>query len=221
MSLHIHWRKRAEAELAKARAKGRNGGQRHIELARQYGTLACFAAIETDAAPIRVDNALNITFGGADSWLTLPTRHEKNGRLQVPAACTKNGKPIDVPILHTSRLRGLSTILWYIRTIRPLFPHAETSQYLFPAVQDAGKCLSYGTFTGWWYPAVSEEDLPEMTPHKLRHAQASILISKRPGDWTLAAIRLGDTESTVRRNYGFIDVERLHILAGEVLTEDF
>lgn len=30
MSLHIHWRKRAEEELAKAKAKGRNGGQRHI-----------------------------------------------------------------------------------------------------------------------------------------------------------------------------------------------
>ena len=221
MSLHIHWRKRAEAELVKARAKGRNGGQRHIELARQYGTLACFAAIETDAAPIRVDNALNITFGGAGSWLTLPTPHEKNGRLQIPAACTKNGKPIDVPILHTSRIRGLQTILWYIRTIRPLFPHARTSDYLFPAVKEAGKHLSYGTFTGWWYPAVSEEDLPEMTPHKLRHAQASILISKRPGDWTLAAIRLGDTEATVERNYGFIDRERLHILSGQVLTEDF
>lgn len=220
MSLHIHWRKRAEAELAKAKAKGRTGGQRHIELARQYGTLACFAAIETDASPIRIDNALNITFGGADSWLTLPTRHEKNGRLQVPAACTKNGKPIDVPILHTSRLRGLQTILWFIRTIRPLFPHAATSDYLFPAVTNAGKPLSYGTFTGWWYPAVSEEDLPEMTPHKMRHAQASIIISKRPGDWTLAAIRLGDTEAIVKRNYGFIDTERLHILAGQVLAED-
>jgi hypothetical protein len=220
MSLHIHWRKRAEAELEKARTKGRYGGQRHIELARQYGTIACFAAIETDGAPIRVDNALNITFGGPDSWLTVPTRREKNARLQIPAACTKNGKPIDVPILHTSRIRGLQTILWFIGTIRPLFPHAKTSAYLFPAVKGAGKPLSYGTFAGWWYPAVSEEDLPDMTPHKLRHAQASILISKRPGDWTLAAIRLGDTEATVRRNYGFIDTERLHILSGEVLTED-
>jgi hypothetical protein len=220
MSLHVHWRKRAEAELEKARIKGRNGGQRHIELARQYGTIACFAAIETDAAPVRVDNALNITFGRPGAWLTLPTRHEKNGRLQIPASCTKNGKPIDAPILHTSRTRGLQTILWFIRTIRPLFRHAGTSDFLFPAVKEAGKPLSYGTFAGWWYPAVSEEDLPDMTPHKLRHAQASILISKRPGDWTLAAIRLGDTEATVKRNYGFIDVERLHILAGEVLTED-
>lgn len=87
-------------------------------------------------------------------------------------------------------------------------------------MKEAGKPLSYGTFTGWWYPAVSEEDLPEMTPHKMRHAQASILVSKRPGDWTLAANRLGDTETTVKRNYAFIDTERLHILAGQVLAED-
>lgn len=209
LSLHIRWQREAMAQLELSRqTKGKIAG-RHRERARALGTIAAFAAIETDGTPLRADNALALTLGIPGAWLQMPTQYDCDAHIRIPAKFTKNGKPIKASIRAVSQLRGLATLKWYVKTIRPLFPGAEKSPYLFPSVQDATKSLSYNTFSNWWCPAIRAADQPGLNPHRFRHGQASILVARNPGNWQFAMVRLGDTERTVRRNYAWIDTERL------------
>lgn len=221
LSLHIRWQKEAMKQLELSQqTKGKVAG-RHRERARALGMIAAFAAIETDGAPLRIDNALALTLGIPGAWLQMPTQYDCNARVHIPAKHTKNGKPIKAPIRAASQLRGLATLKWYVKTIRPLFPGSENSPYLFPSIQDATKSLSYNTFSNWWCPAVRAADLPGLNPHRFRHGQASILIARNPGNWDLATVRLGDKERTVKRNYAWIDTERLMEMGQDQLAAEF
>lgn len=225
LSLHIAWRKEAMGLLSKKKSGRRQNGVRLVEQIRKYGVLSAFAALETDAAPLRVANALETSYNvssrssNSDAWLLISKDKCRDAELNVPAGATKNKKPINAPILAKSQFRGLSTIRWYIENVRPLFPHHESSNYLFPEIGEPGCPLAYQTFLNWWNPAIRETPLGCMTPHNYRHGQASILIKARPGNWTFAASRLGDTERTVERRYGWIDHERLMIEAHGILEE--
>lgn len=221
LSLHIRWRKLAMKELAKAKSKPGQRGKRHIERARAFGVCAAFAAIETDAAPIRIGNALDITVNIPGAWLSLPTRYRTFARLEIPAGETKNGQPISGKMLAESPLKGLPTLLWYMKEIRPLFQGFASSPYLFPAIRDPDKPLSYSTFSNWWWRAISEADLPDLNPHRFRHGQASILVARNPGNWLLVSVRLGDTEKTAKGNYAFVDRARIMEEGMNSLAKEF
>ncbi|TCM73515.1 tyrosine-type recombinase/integrase [Rhodovulum steppense] len=225
LSLHVPWRKEAMGLLRKTRSGKPHDGVRLVEQIRKYGVLAAFAALETDAAPLRVTNALEISYevsdrlSKSDAWLLISREKGRDAALNVPAGTTKNGKPINAPIRARSQFRGLSTIRWYIENVRPLFPHHESSNYLFPAIGEPGRPLAYQTFLNWWNPAIRETPMGCMTPHNYRHGQATILINARPGDWAFAASRLGDEAKTVERRYGWIDHEHLMIEGHRILEE--
>ncbi|NHQ74883.1 tyrosine-type recombinase/integrase, partial [Roseovarius gahaiensis] len=195
LSLHISYRDAAEdcLKMAEADPKTRSHA---LLMARLLGTCAAFAALETDAVPARVGNALACPYRGRGAWLELGHGRKQHGHLHVPASETKNGKAINAPIRADSRLRGLETLRWYEEKIRPLFPYHAESDYFFPAVQTAGEPLSYATLLKWWKKTIGNFGFPGMNPHMFRHGQASILVANNPGDWQTVSARLGDTEFT-------------------------
>ncbi|MFG6626914.1 hypothetical protein [Sulfitobacter sp. 1A12056] len=70
VSLHISFWRKAVFHLRKAK-QFPSEATGHLDVARKYGTIAAFAALEIDAIPLRVGNALAITFRGKDPWLSL------------------------------------------------------------------------------------------------------------------------------------------------------
>ena len=90
-----------------------------------------------------------------------------------------------------------------MREIRPLFPGAEDSDYLFPGLNDPGG-LRYGTLLEWFKTLTREAGLP-MMPHKFRHGLASLLLQKNPGRWDLLERLLDDAPMTARRNYAWVN----------------
>ena len=218
LSLHRKYQKRAEEHLRRAKSHPQEH-DRQLHLAMQYGTCAAFAALETDAVPIRVSNALACTFRGRDPWLELGQKSVDDGHLLVPASATKNKKQIRALIESASRLRGLETLRWYIRAIRPLFPHHEKSDFFFPAFKGSGLHLPYGTLKAWWSKTIGNFGFPGLNPHMFRHGQASILVDNTPGDWQTVSARLGDTEATCRKFYAWINEEKLILQGQRLLSE--
>lgn len=218
LSLHIRYRDAAEDYLRLAETDPKARAHALI-MARQLGTCAAFAALETDAVPVRVSNALSCTYRGRGAWLELGYGRKQDGRLIVPASATKNKKEINAPIKANSRLRGLETLHWYEKRIRLLFPHQGESDYFFPAVTTPGEPLSYATLMSWWKKSIGNFSFPGMNPHLFRHGQASILVANSPGDWQTVSVRLGDKEDTCRRYYVWIHEEKLILEGQRRLTE--
>lgn len=219
LSLHIRYRKAAESHLRKAKAC-HSRSKFHLGRARKYGTIAAFAAIESDAAPVRSHTTLKCTFRGPNPWLNLGSRKQSDGHLYIPSGETKNKKAISAPISAKSKTHGLDTLRWYEKKIRPLFPHADANDFFFPSVQSPKESLCYSTFKKWWDQTISEFNFPGMNPHMFRHGQASILVANNPGSWNYVMARLGDALRTCMEYYGWIDEERL-IEEGQMqLTRD-
>ncbi len=147
LSLHIQLRKKAILHLKAAQMTTGRQAERHLEKARRFGTCAAFAALETDAIPARVSSVLKTTFRGSGAWLCLGHRKTDDGRLMIPAAYVKNGKPLFATMSATSRLRGLETLRWYEKAIRPLFGDHQDNDHFFPAVQKPGQALPYCQLT--------------------------------------------------------------------------
>lgn len=218
LSLHISYRDAAQKYLKKAKDDPKTRDDA-LAMARQFGACAAFAAIATDIVPLRVGNALACTYRGPSAWLELGHGREQHGHLHIPAAKTKNRKAINAPINADSPLRGLETLRWYEKNIRPLFPYHGESDYFFPAVTMPGEPLSYFTFLDWWKKSIGGFGFHGMNPHMFRHGQASILVANNPGDWQTVSARLGDTEYTCRKYYTWIHEEKLILQGQERLTE--
>ncbi|MCR8827472.1 hypothetical protein [Pseudosulfitobacter koreensis] len=121
LSLHIQLRKKAILHLKAAQMTTGREAEQQLEKARRFGTCAAFAALETDAIPARVSSVLKTTFRGSAAWLHLGQRKTDDGRITIPSAYVKNRKTLHATISASSRLRGLETLRWYKKVIRPLF----------------------------------------------------------------------------------------------------
>ena len=200
---------RAEAEtlIAAAGAECRALTRREIALVRMLGTAACFAAIAIGGAPIRVRNAMSLTCVGSDAQIHIP-KSKAPIKVRIPEEFTKNGVTIEFPIRHDKH--GChDTIRWYLRTIRPLYPLAATSRYLFPAIRKAGAHLDEGYFGERFSELMRRVvDLP-MSPHQMRHGQTSLLLNAHPEEIEVIAKRIDDTVETLRLYYGYLDAMRL------------
>lgn len=198
-----------EAILAVAAAEERDLTPRELSKVRLLGAAACFAAIEIGGAPIRVSNAMALTCVGEDAWIDIRRKSKKKPmKVTIPAEFTKNKEKIEFPIRCTAH--GFRDVIhWYHDTIRPLFPHAEESPFLFPAVTSADAHLD----AGWFGEEFSNfmriyVDLP-MTPHQMRHGQTSLLLNEHPTEIEVIAQRIDDTPDTLRTFYGWLDSMRL------------
>ncbi|WP_353351671.1 hypothetical protein, partial [Aquicoccus sp. SU-CL01552] len=144
-SHHIRLRSLSQWHLDMARNGPTMDAEKHRIKARQIGTCAAFAAIETDVSPLRASVALILSYKGQDPWLDLGHEKKSGGHLLIPAAANKNKKEISVPIPASSKLRGLETLRWFEREIRPLFNASAENNFFLPAVNDDKCQLAYGT----------------------------------------------------------------------------
>ncbi|WP_157772627.1 hypothetical protein [Pseudoponticoccus marisrubri] len=201
-------RETAETILAQIAAEKRTLTPAEISRVRMLGTAACFAAIEIGGAPIRVENAMSLTCVGEDAQIRAPKTGKKAIKVLIPAELTKNGAEIEFPI-RANRHGCHDTIQWYLRVIRPMFPHAATSPFLFPAVKTPGAHLNpdfFGAeFAGLMRTVVN---LP-MTPHQMRHGQTSLLLDRHPNEIEVIAKRIDDTPGTLRQFYGWLNSMKL------------
>lgn len=204
LTLHIRARRVAQAILDRAHEAGRDLTGREVERVRQLGSVAVFSAIETVAAPFRIENTLSTVFrGDADRTLFLPTSASNFAKFVYPELVTKNDEQIEVKLIEDRR-HGLDTLMWYLRVIRPLYPPHETSNFLFPSVEKPGARIRNTVFREWFRKITRSLGVP-MTPHNFRHALASMMIRARPGSWDEIAALLGNTPETVMRYYAWVN----------------
>lgn len=201
-------RRAAEAIQAAARAENRELSKREAAELRMLGAAACFCAIEIGGAPIRVKNAMCLTVTGLDAQMRIPKKKTAPIKVCIPAGLTKNGVEIRFPI-RADRFGLNDTIRWYVDEIRPLFPHAAGSPFLFPAVRSAGRPMNPSWFGAQFADRMRMVVNLPMIPHKFRHGQTSLLLNAHPNEIEVIAKRIDDTADTLRRFYGFIDALRL------------
>lgn len=204
LTLHIRARRVAQAILDRAHEAGRDLTGREVERVRQLGSVAVFSAIETVAAPFRIENTLSTVFrGDVGRTLFLPIAASNFAKFVYPELVTKNNEQIEVKLIEDRR-HGLDTLMWYLRVIRPLYPHHETSNFLFPSVEKPGVRIRNTAFREWFRKITRSLGVP-MTPHNFRHALASMMIRARPGSWDEIAALLGNTPATVMRYYAWVN----------------
>lgn len=198
----------AEDILAQSTVEGRRLTKRETSRARMLGVCACFAAIEIGGAPIRRTNVMALTCVGEDAQIRIPAKGNKPIKVFLPAAVTKNKVEIEFPI-KCNKYGTYDTIRWYVETIRPLFAHAGTSPYLFPAVNTPGPHLNADYFAAKFAQLMrTVTDFP-MTPHQMRHGQTSLLLDRYPTEIEVIAKRIDDTVGTLRQFYGWLNSLKL------------
>jgi integrase len=82
-----------------------------------------------------------------------------------------------------------------------LIPGAAKPRLLKDGVDLPAGTVSPSTLDEIW-DAGAEIIGVAMTPHMARHAVATLILARRPGDYAFVAAVLADTEDTVRRHYG-------------------
>ena len=175
---------------------------------RMLGTAACFAAIEIGGAPIRSKNALELTCVGEDAMIRIPKKGKKPIAVFIPGGKVKNGKSIEFRI-KAGKHGFYDVIRWYATDIRPLFPHAKTSPFLFPSLKHPTGRLSGGHFRDTFKSLMAKVVGLPMRPHQMRHGQTSLLLNKHPDMIEVIALRIGDHVATLRQFYGWLSSLRL------------
>jgi hypothetical protein len=201
-------REAAEAILAAAAAERRDLTPREVSRVRYLGVSACFAAIEIGGAAIRVGNAMALTCFGDDAQIGIPANGKKPIKVIIPAELTKNKSEISFPI-SANVFKYRDTIQWYFMTIRPLFPHAAGSPYLFPAIKAKAGHLNTGYFGAEFADLMRTVVNLPMTPHQMRHGQTSLLLDQYPNEIEVIAKRIDDTADTLRTFYGWLNALKL------------
>lgn len=214
LTLHIRARRVAEMIFDRAEKEQRKLSTAEVGRIRQLGAVAAFSAIETCAAPYRIERMTQFRLSGPKADVLLPSKGIPAARFLLPEVQNKNKRVVAVSMKQDKR-NGLDTLLWYVKRVRPLFDEAGGSEYLFPAVQSPGP-MRKTMLTGWFKKLSRQLGVP-MTPHNFRHAIASMLIKRHPGQYEAVAVLLGDTERTVRTYYAWVNA-RVQIEAAQSLV---
>tara|TARA_B100002049_G_scaffold152691_1_gene113812 strand:- start:7166 stop:9082 length:1917 start_codon:yes stop_codon:yes gene_type:complete len=213
--MHLTMMEAANEIIDAAEAEGRALTKNEIIQVRQTGACAAACAIEFSGRPIRMANVLGLRLHGARRNFFTPGKGRTTYSFVLHADETKSGKDEPETPLE-ARMSGPKVLDWYLKVIRPLFPHHNKSIYLFPAIQDVGQRLGHKTFDGWFQRGASAAKLP-MTFHQWRHGYASLLLKADWNNLHLAAQMLGNTPAVCARNYGWLDTEQM-ILESQAKT---
>jgi len=214
---NLHRLMMREAKKVIAAAEGREMTGIEIERVRALGTCAAASAIEWAGAPIRMANCLGLRLRGSRQNFFRPGQRSSNYEFFLTKEETKAGEEV-APIELNADLHGPEVMDWYLAKIRPLFPHAGDNIYLFPAVEDAGRSLSKGTFDIWFQRASGECGL-HMNFHKWRHGYATILLHVSWANLKVAADMLGNTMAVCEKNYTWINKKKLHRDGQQIMVD--
>ncbi|QIE44010.1 site-specific integrase (plasmid) [Rhodobacteraceae bacterium SC52] len=201
-SLHIRFYEECNAVLGDADTTLNSREKTRVI---QFGSLAAVAAIEVYGPPLRIENLVNLRLFGDSPNLLMPRGLQKHARFLIAENETKNRKSLDHK-LSPGRNRALEILSWYIRVIRPLCPNADMSPYLFPGKCGPDQPINENSLRNWLQNHGRAIGI-RMNPHWFRHAVASLYLRERPGKHDHIARLLGDTASTVRNYYAWIDDE--------------
>lgn len=226
---HARPRLVAQALLDGARAEARRVTENERRAIIRHGTIALFCAIENGGAPLRVENVLEMPYGGPGAWI----RPKGEGYLVVvPATRTKNGREIRFE-MQPDKHKWCQTVTWFLDHVRPLIiagpvstwapdvtvPAVGASPWLIPMLTDPDRPCPYESFGGWYGRIMRDVVGVPCTPHNHRHAQASLLYHRHPGKIRWIAERLGDTEETVVQCYAWVHAE-LAMAEGQRMLSD-
>jgi hypothetical protein len=188
-----------------------------LRRARMFGTCAAFAAIELEGAPFRKSNTLNLMMDGPKQTFFDHSDHpHPHFTIIIPNELLKNGEALtlrgeELPPIEIRDVspgdRGYAILRWFIDEIRPLFHEGGQSGRLFRACGAGEKGLATSTFDLWLFLCSSAVKLP-LTPHNFRHGYVSTQYAVDRSCLGDLAMLLGDTESTLRRHYRFVDRSR-------------
>ena len=244
LTQHFAYRDRAADILATDKMLS----QSQLREARMFGTCAAFAAIELCGAPNRLTNVLQLRHRGPTSNLFLPKGHATHYEIALvrKEMKVKKGKQVPRQKIRSNALEGAQTLDWYLKTIRPLFPHGNPqwcvgvdqpfdnlrfgkvddpsrraeSIYLFVALESAAH-LSRSVFYNYICEASEAIGMP-MTPHHFRHGIASILLKRSLANVGKVATLLNNTSAVVLKNYGWINEEAvIEETQDEIVQEAF
>lgn len=186
------------------------------DMAIGLGISACAAAIWT-SLPLRVSTLLQLTYGGESADVQIHGSRS-NLVLTTPPDIVKNGYSHRYISLTPKRGGDPKAIVsWFVQEVRPrllanhISPHLRKPDRLMAGV-------SYARMASIWRHATLDAGIP-MTPHQVRHALATVMANQPGGDYAIIAALLGDTESTVRKNYVFVDQARKHQEGQQILAK--
>ncbi|MCB2118549.1 MAG: hypothetical protein KDE06_03875 [Rhodobacteraceae bacterium] len=198
----------AEKDLAAARAAG---NRLHEEQALRLYAAAVLFAIQL-SRPLRTSNLVSLRhrgsaeIGGNLRWV----KKGSHAELRFAKGEIKNDRSIavhvvgdDAAILHTwmNQHRPRFLELRELSDTPYIFPGSAKPRFVKDAISLPEGCLSPAAMVELW--DIGERKLGlGITPHQIRHAVATLILSMEPGNFAKAASVLGDTEETVRRHYG-------------------
>lgn len=184
---------------------------------RMFGVLAAYAAIALEGAPYRRQNILGVRHTGPKKTIFLHlSGNNPHAIVKFPNEELKNGKSLSErgeelePVTIEKRFEedyGPEILKWYLREIRPLFPEADKTHCLFPPIENAHTTETGflpGTFDIWLAEGSAEIGLP-LSSHNFRHGYCTIAINEGRVSMEDLAKIMGDTVSTIRRHYAWIN----------------
>lgn len=224
-NLHRILMAKAEKIFDAARAEGRApfdptlGDLTPSELTkiRALGTTAAACAIEYAGRPIRMGNVLHLRLYGSTANFHVPSKHRTDYEFFLMASETKSGKA-EPPAPLRKEMYGPQVLAWYLKNIRPLFPHADGNIHLFPSVEKPGQPLGKSTFDAWFQRAASEAEFP-MTFHRWRHGYATLLLAQSWDNLKVAADMLGNTPEVCSRSYVWINKQKVYFTGQDRMIE--
>ncbi|WP_119309846.1 hypothetical protein [Cohaesibacter haloalkalitolerans] len=179
-------------------------------LAIKMGIAACINAILYRASPIRRKNLNDLRFRGENATLIFNDRNDLY--IFLSEDMVKNGRSIE----HEADKDAFPIVKWFIDEVRPKWIHSHPygsklvdSDYLFPSKR-ADRPLEVETMADHYYQAIGQLGLSGLTFHLARHISVFLILAENPNAWSEACEILGDTLSSVRDFYAWMDDERTH-----------
>lgn len=199
----------AQADVLLAAAAGGERRYAEIEGLRLHAAAAAFAC--QMSRPVRPLNLLTARLAETPKAPATVRRLRDGGiNLRFPRGEVKNDAAVTVP------LRGEDAAIFraWIDIHRPRYMTLlgiTESPYVWPGkaapegVKDRLRlphgCQSDRTFARMWADGAEIVGI-RLTPHMARHAVATLILAREPGNFAKAASVLGDTEQVVRNHYG-------------------
>jgi integrase len=173
--------------------------------------------------PVRTGNLIRARVSAVGGDRLAWVKEGRHAEITDPRGEVKNGQVVKVSVYDAD-----AAILWRcVSELRPrymeihgitssayLIPGKATPRLLKDRVDLPRGCVAPSTFDEIWDGGARHIGL-RLTPHKARHAVATLILALNPGNYALAASVLADTEETVRKHYGHEDGARA---AAEVRT---
>ena len=191
------------------------------------------------ARPLRTRNLNDMLSDGADAEITAPRNAGMSAWLDIDRARIKNRRPVEGPIpdplwavISTWLDDGRDTwITRFIEASRDICTDAEAdaagagltaafeaNDFLVPGRTGLGPACRQ-TINRAWNRGMARLGLRGLTPHLMRHVDATIYLAKHPGDYAVVAALLCDGLRTVEKFYARGEGRAAMELFAQVLAE--